>query len=269
MTRRQRTSPIALVLVVMALACGRTELDLSGDDGSAGGASGIGGRAGAGASGGSAGGGGGMSGGGSGGRAGGSGGTSAGGRGGAAGGAAGTTAGGRGGAAGGTAGMSAGGRGGVGGSGTAGTAGSGPGGRGGAGRGGAGAGGRGTAGAPGGTGGRAGAGGAGGAQPIACGQASCAPGLETCCVGPSGPVCTDAQTPCGGFGLGCVDGSSCAAGQFCCFTLLGRGSLCESAAVCSASLGTVVCSSNVQCPSTAPNCCRIANTGFCSAQACP
>jgi len=125
----------------------------------------------------------------------------------------------------------------------------------------------------GGRGGTAGTGvaGAGGqtTTPIMCGQSTCVPGAETCCVQANMQVCIPARAQCSGASLGCLDGGACTAGRFCCASLLGGSTSCQPAQLCGLTGGLFLCASDAQCPSTAPRCCRVGATGVCAAQSCP
>jgi hypothetical protein len=275
-----RRLPYLSFAVLLAVACGRTELDTPEDD--AGPLAGAGGSADEGTAG-SGGGEGGATGGSIAGRGGSVGGSVAGrgGTGGTGGGMAGRggmggSLAGRGGMGGNPAGVA--GRGGAGGIAGRGGMGGGIAGRGGMGGNPAGVGGRGGAGGNamgragamgrGGSGGTAGAGGTA-PIPIPCGQTTCTPGVQACCIQQQNQaMCIDAQSTCPGPSVGCLNGAACTAGDVCCLSLVGRATSCVTASTCNFAGGFILCSSSAECPDSARNCCRLGQIGVCRAQRC-
>jgi hypothetical protein len=125
------------------------------------------------------------------------------------------------------------------------------------------------------TGADAGTGGAGGAMPIpiTCGQQTCAPGAQTCCIQVAGGVasesCVATGTSCpGGVSIGCLDGAACSGGTVCCLSFLGASTACQPPIACAGGFGLVLCASDGDCPTASPQCCRAGRSGFCSAGAC-
>jgi hypothetical protein len=130
---------------------------------------------------------------------------------------------------------------------------------------------------PGGAGGAAGRGGAGGVTgsggqtpvPVPCGQGSCVPGTQICCIQGNTQTCIPAQAPCAGASFSCLDGAACGGGNFCCLSLTGGSTSCTTQQLCGPAAGVFLCASDAHCPSTAPRCCRVGATGVCSTQSCP
>jgi len=82
-------------------------------------------------------------------------------------------------------------------------------------------------------------------------------------------MCIAAGDTCqGGANLGCLEGSACSNGRVCCLSLLGGGTSCVVAPLCTLGGGIALCTSSDQCPTTARNCCRFGQTGVCRAQPC-
>jgi len=135
-----------------------------------------------------------------------------------------------------------------------------------------GVGGFGAFGGSGGVGGFGAIGGTGGQPPpppIPCGATVCAPVMEACCVQSSGSTCIPVGKTCpGGATIGCLEGSSCTAGNVCCLSLIGGATTCAPPTVCDFAGGLVLCTSTAQCPSTAPSCCRFGQTGICRPMSC-
>ena len=131
-----------------------------------------------------------------------------------------------------------------------------------AGRGGGGASGR---------GGGAGMTGSGGQGPVAvtCGQDICVPGTQTCCIQANSQTCIPAQAQCAGASIGCLDGAACPGATLCCLSLVGGSTSCQTAQLCGIGGGLFLCTSDGQCPGAASHCCRLGDTGVCSAQPCP
>jgi hypothetical protein len=127
-------------------------------------------------------------------------------------------------------------------------------------------------GVPGGRGGRgpvAGTTGTGG-QPVGtipCGQTTCLAGTQACCFLQGVATCIPAGTMCPGVSISCFDGSGCAAGDVCCISLPALQSSCVAPQICGAP-GLILCSSPAHCPAEAPNCCRFGQWGACRTVAC-
>jgi hypothetical protein len=131
----------------------------------------------------------------------------------------------------------------------------------------------GAAGRPGG-----GPGGTGGAPPppptpIPCGNTTCTPGTQTCCIrfqnGAAGASCIGAHDTCqAGTTIGCIDTPSCGPGSICCLSTQMLSTNCNRPAACLLSPGLILCSADSECPGLLPHCCGIGNLRICRAQAC-
>ena len=98
---------------------------------------------------------------------------------------------------------------------------------------------------------------------------ACTPGIETCCSqGGGAAMCIAVNAPCTGVSIGCLEGAGCPSGTFCCGSIIGAATSCVTPAICTFAGGFVLCTSNAQCPTTTPNCCRLGQTGICRAQSC-
>ena len=92
---------------------------------------------------------------------------------------------------------------------------------------------------------------------------------EACCIQSSGSTCIPAGSTCpGGASIGCLEGSACSSGNFCCLSLIGGATTCAPPTVCDFAGGLILCSSTAQCPSSAPMCCRFGQLGVCRAMSC-
>jgi hypothetical protein len=118
------------------------------------------------------------------------------------------------------------------------------------------------------------AGGSHAGAPIPCGNGSCIPGLEICCVQQSrrgnSESCIKATDTCqGGASVGCIDKSSCGSDQICCESLLMPSTQCTVSDACFRMPGVILCGADAECPAIAPHCCLTESGGICAAQACP
>ena len=110
--------------------------------------------------------------------------------------------------------------------------------------------------------------------PIPCGNATCAPETQICCVREqrrgSSETCIKATETCtSGASVGCLTGASCGAGQVCCESLLSPATTCAAPDACLRTPGVILCAADKDCPSITSHCCQTDNGGICSAQACP
>ena len=121
----------------------------------------------------------------------------------------------------------------------------------------------------GGTGAVGGFGGTLGPVRVPCGQTTCTPVTEACCLQSTGAMCIKTGEMCpGGATIGCIEGSTCSAGNVCCLSLLGGATTCAPSMVCDFAGGVILCSSAEQCPSTAPTCCAFGTLGICRPMSC-
>ena len=110
--------------------------------------------------------------------------------------------------------------------------------------------------------------------PIPCGNSSCIPGVEICCVQQSRrgntESCIKATDTCqGGASVGCFDKSSCGSDQICCESLLVPSTECTVPDACFRMPGVILCGADAECPAIASHCCLTENGGICAAQPCP
>lgn len=116
---------------------------------------------------------------------------------------------------------------------------------------------------------------------LPCGNESCATGTQSCCVsiaiGAVGARCIPAGASCSGIPLACDEPADCSAGT-CCFGLqalqgagsgLALGSHCSTRAACNGAGQYVVCRTNGDCDRTTPVCCSSALGVPICQRACP
>ncbi len=84
----------------------------------------------------------------------------------------------------------------------------------------------------------------------ACGQTSCDPATESCCIGQNGGTCVAKNATCQGIAVACQSGKDCSGGQVCCATVSGVS--CQT--TCDPSSGRQLCASDAEC--TAPDTCQ-------------
>jgi len=135
----------------------------------------------------------------------------------------------------------------------------------------------GAGGLPGGTGSAGATGAAGAAAPppgIPCGNGLCVAGAQTCCIqlvnGAPRPSCIGAGEACDmGVSIGCSSTAQCGGGgDVCCATAAMLSTSCQAPAMCLASTGVVLCGADADCPGALPNCCTVGTLGVCRARAC-
>jgi hypothetical protein len=111
--------------------------------------------------------------------------------------------------------------------------------------------------------------------PLPCGNTECVAGKQICCLGRGrrgrNDTCVPAGTTCpeDTASIACVDRSACGAAEICCESLLSPSTECSTADACLVLPGVIICSTATDCPSIAPHCCPVMDTGVCSAQPCP
>ena len=100
---------------------------------------------------------------------------------------------------------------------------------------------------------------------VACGQSSCNPSTEQCCIGQSGASCIGKSATCQGTSLACTTTAQCTGGNVCCATLNGASvtAVCQASCPSGGITGPYqLCATDGECP-TGSTCQTLGGIHYC------
>jgi hypothetical protein len=100
---------------------------------------------------------------------------------------------------------------------------------------------------------------------VACGQSSCNPSTEQCCIAQSGASCIGKSDTCQGTSLACTTTAQCTGSNVCCATLSGTSitAVCQASCPSGGITGPYqLCASDAECPAGS-TCQTIGNIHYC------